>query len=142
MVSFLFSTYVRYPFFVDLAGSRLHRTKKNSYLMLRDIFLNNNDYCTKSIDPRPYVVVFEECTTFGFLIFMINSSVSLLSSGVNKDGSIEIISSAPSTFSLRWVIVSSFFNLSRGQLFHYEFFWSFATRCTCFALQPNKSSKK
>lgn len=47
-----------------------------------------------------------------FLISMINSPVSLLSSGISKDGSIEVISSAPSTFSLWSIIVSSFFNLS------------------------------
>ena len=40
-----------------------------------------------------------------FLITMINSPVSLLNRRLNKDLSIEIISSAPSNFSLRSIIV-------------------------------------
>ena len=67
--------------------------------MLNVNFLNNNtgNYCPESIDPRCCVVVFEEFTTLGFCYFNdkynvhVTQSVSLLSSGLNKEGSIEIL---------------------------------------------------
>ena len=58
------------------------------------------------------MVVFKEFTTFGL---MINSPVSLLSGGLDEDGSIEIISSALFTFSLRSIHCSIVF---------FFFFWS------------------